>query len=314
MKALRKASLILLCAMLMLCMVFSLASCNGNTDQNEDNNNNGNTDADNTDNGNNDTDAEDENKLPDGQSLYTVLVVDQNGAPVSGVGVQLCSDAGCQMPDATGANGIVTFTTVTDNYKAQIANVPTGYVAPGADVKFVLLNNSAIITLERSATYIVNVKDQFGNPVKGTTVNHEGVSASADTNESGVAIFDCNESEGYRVFVTVPAGYEALNAVYTYNGGEKSLTVTVNKISVITVIAEDADGNKLEGAVVAVTNGKGVVLGYAVTGTNGVARINVVDSGNDTFTATVIYLEGYTADGSATVTDGYATVKLTAAV
>lgn len=313
MKAFRKASLILLCAMLVLCTVFSLASCNGNTDQNEDNNNSGNVNNDNTDNGNN-TDAEDENKLPDGQSLYTVLVVDQNGAPVSGVGVQLCSDAGCQMPDATGANGIVTFTTVTDNYKAQIANVPAGYVSPGGDVKFALLNNSAIITIERAATYIVNVKDQFGNPVKGATVNHEGVSASADTNESGVAIFDCNESEGYRVFVTVPAGYEALNAVYTYNGGEKSINVTVNKISVITVIAEDADGNKLEGAIVAVTNGKGVVLGYAVTGTNGVARINVVDSGIDTFTATVIYLEGYTADGSATVTDGYATVKLTAAV
>ncbi len=313
MKAFRKASLILLCAMLMLCTVFSLASCNGNTDQNEDNNNSGNVNNDNTDNGNN-TDAEDENKLPDGQSLYTVLVVDQNGAPVSGVGVQLCSDAGCQMPDATGANGIVTFTTVTDNYKAQIANVPAGYVSPGGDVKFALLNNSAIITIERAATYIVNVKDQFGNPVKGATVNHEGVSAPVDTNESGVAIFDCNESEGYRVFVTVPAGYEALNAVYTYNGGEKSLTVTVNKISVITVIAEDVDGNKLEGAIVAVTNGKGVVLGYAVTGTNGVARINVVDSGIDTFTATVIYLEGYTADGSATVTDGYATVKLTAAV
>jgi hypothetical protein len=312
MKAFRKTSLILLCAMLMLCTVFSLASCNGNTDQNGDNNNNGNVNTDNTDNGNTDSDTEDENKLPDGQSLYTVLVIDQNGAPVSGVGVQLCSDAGCQMPDATGANGIVTFTTVTDNYKAQIANVPAGYVSPGSDVKFVLLNNSAIITIERSATYIVNVKDQFGNPVVGATVNHVGVNAPVDTNDSGVAIFECNESEGYRVFVTVPAGYEALNTVYTYSAGEKILNVTVNKISVITVIAEDAEGNKLEGAVVAVTNGKGVVVGYAVTGANGVARINVVDGGRDTFTATVIYLEGYTADQSVTVVDGYATVKLTA--
>ena len=316
MKTMRRFGLLILCVLLMLSMAFTLAACNGNADQNNDNSSgNGNTDNGTNDNGNSSGDNTDNGGLPDGQAEYTVLVIDQNGAPVSDVGVQLCSDAGCQMPDATNASGKVTFTTAEDEYKAQIANVPTGYIAPPSDRKFPLLNNCAIITVEKAASYVVTVKDQFGNAVKGATVTHTGTNTGVATDSTGMAIFDCAENAGYNVFVTVPDGYEAPNAVFTFNANDKTLNVTVNKITVVTVIVEDANGNKLEGAVVAVTkSGSTDALAYGKSAANGVARLSIVDAGASAYTAVLVYLDGYTLSAPVDVVDGYATLKLDVAV
>ena len=314
MKDIKKIALLILSVLLVVGMVFALAACNGSGDPADNNGDNGNDNGnDNNNDANDGSDENNENALPEGQAEYTILVVDGNGAPVAGVGVQLCSDAGCQMPDATDANGIVKFITAEDNYKAQIANVPNGYVSPASDKKFPLLNNSAIITVEKAASYVVTVNDQFGNPVKDAVVTHTGVDACANTNAAGLAVFDCKDSDGYKVFVVAPAGYEAANAVYTYAAGEKSLTVTLNKISEITVIVKDSAGASKAGALVAVVNkATGEVVAYAESANNGVARLNVVENSKVTYEVVLVYLEGYTAEPAAIDADGYANLTLTA--
>ena len=130
-----------------------------------------------------------------------------------------------------------------------------------------------------------------------------------------MAILDCAENAGYNVFVTVPDGYEAPNAVFTFNANDKTLNVTVNKITVVTVIVEDANGNKLEGAVVAVTkSGSTDALAYGKSAANGVARLSIVDAGASSYTAVLVYLDGYTLSAPVDVVDGYATLKLDVAV
>ena len=314
MKDIKKIALLILTVLLVVGMVFALAACNGSgdpadntADNGSDNGNGNNNDVNDNSNENN------ENALPEGQAEYTILVVDGNGAPVAGVGVQLCSDAGCQMPDATDASGVVKFITAEDNYKAQIANVPNGYISPASDKKFPLLNNSAIITVEKAASYVVTVNDQFGNPVKDAVVTHTGVADAVNTNAAGLAPFDCKDGEGYKVFVVAPAGYEAANVVYTYAAGEKSITVTLNKISEITVIVKDSLGASKAGALVAVVNkATGEVVAYAESANNGVARMSIVENSKVTYAVVLVYLEGYTAESAEIDADGYANLTLTA--
>lgn len=60
---------------------------------------------------------------------YTVTVVDQNGAPVQGVSIQMCTADSCLMPAATGADGTASFTLAPAAYHATVATCPEGYTA-----------------------------------------------------------------------------------------------------------------------------------------------------------------------------------------
>ena len=157
---------------------------------------------------------------------YTVYVQDTNGTPISGVYVQVCTDAGCRLPKATDSTGKAVFTFAPDNFKAQLSSVPTGFLGD-TTVKYAMVNNTAVITLEPLATYTVMVKDQNGQAVAGAVVHHAGVAAPVTTDASGLATFECAVREGYKVFVISPDGYEACTTVYTYSGNGKSVSVTL---------------------------------------------------------------------------------------
>lgn len=61
--------------------------------------------------------------------LYTIRLVDQNGNPVVGAGVQMCIPGGSCVPfdNLTDADGVATKTMIENSFKAQITSLPEGY-------------------------------------------------------------------------------------------------------------------------------------------------------------------------------------------
>ena len=64
---------------------------------------------------------------PSGKITYIVTVVDQNGAPVAGVSIQMCTADSCLMPAPTAEDGTVRFTLAPAAYHATVAICPEGY-------------------------------------------------------------------------------------------------------------------------------------------------------------------------------------------
>lgn len=60
------------------------------------------------------------------KNAYMALVVDEDNAPVEGVGVQLCSDDACVMQQ-TDATGIAEFQVDEGKYTIHILSVPEGF-------------------------------------------------------------------------------------------------------------------------------------------------------------------------------------------
>lgn len=66
-------------------------------------------------------------ETPNNQLTYTVKVVDETGAPVAGVTVQLCSDS-CVL-GTTDETGVATFQVAEADYKVGFVMTPEGYAA-----------------------------------------------------------------------------------------------------------------------------------------------------------------------------------------
>lgn len=117
-----------------LCMVFSLCACGGNSDTDKDTDNDVNVENNQDDN---DVDAdvkdnEDTEDDTDAESTasFKVTVVDEGGNPVPSCMVQVCKDT-C-LPMITDANGVASFNVeITDGYKVEIPQVPEGYECVG---------------------------------------------------------------------------------------------------------------------------------------------------------------------------------------
>ena len=84
---------------------------------------------------------------PNAKITYTVTVLDQNGTPVAGVAVQMCTETSCLMPSPTDANGTATFTLTPDSYHVTIAACPDGYSAV-AGQEFNFADNATSLTVE----------------------------------------------------------------------------------------------------------------------------------------------------------------------
>lgn len=77
--------------------------------------------------------------------LYTVKVTDENGMPVSGVIVQLCSDI-C-VPGATDEEGIARLTLMPGDYKVSVTVMPQGYTYAGETTEFTFPEGSRELTI-----------------------------------------------------------------------------------------------------------------------------------------------------------------------
>ena len=73
--------------------------------------------------------------VEDGRVTYTITVVDEDGNPISGAMVQICKDT-CLPCGATNADGVVTVTTVEDDYKVSFMTPVAGYVTEGLEFYF----------------------------------------------------------------------------------------------------------------------------------------------------------------------------------
>lgn len=136
--------------LLVLCMVFSLCACGGNSDTEDD----GQKDKiENNQDDNDDADVEDEDETEDGSeaantATFKVTVVDEGGNPVQGCMVQICKES-C-LPAITDANGVATFSLeIEDGHKLQVSSCPDGYVYEGeADIYLEVGQTEATITLK----------------------------------------------------------------------------------------------------------------------------------------------------------------------
>ena len=79
---------------------------------------------------------------------YVILVVDQDGNPIEGVFVQMCTDV-CLSPKTTGADGKVTYNVVPDSYKAQLTDLPDGYTVDDITAKYEFVDGMATIVLTK---------------------------------------------------------------------------------------------------------------------------------------------------------------------
>ena len=89
----------LMCILLVFAVSLSLAACGGETTA--------------------------ETQAPDMNADYTVTVLDEEGRPVPGAMVQLCSQI-CA-PGATDAEGVARFQLPEDDYKVSFLVFPEGY-------------------------------------------------------------------------------------------------------------------------------------------------------------------------------------------
>lgn len=80
---------------------------------------------------------------------YRVRVMDQDGAPMEGVTVQICSHV-CQM-GKTDADGVALFAVAPGDYKASVTVMPAGYTYASEQTEFPLgeASREATITLKR---------------------------------------------------------------------------------------------------------------------------------------------------------------------
>lgn len=81
-------------------------------------------------------DGNTEDQIPDGIQ-YKVKVVDEEGNPIVGVYVQLCTEETCLMPVKTDEAGVAVFTPAEEEeYHAKFTKVPEGYEADAEDFYF----------------------------------------------------------------------------------------------------------------------------------------------------------------------------------
>ncbi len=86
----------------------------------------------------------------DEKITYTVTVVDQDGNPVSGVYVQLCTSENCLMPNATDASGVVTFKQNPGvTYQAKLNMLPEGYTGD-TETYVDFTDNAVTITITKN--------------------------------------------------------------------------------------------------------------------------------------------------------------------
>ena len=95
--------------------------------------------------GNEDIPTQPEGDALTASALYTITVTDEDGQPISGVMVQLCSDV-CML-GTTNEAGEAWFHVNPDDYKVSITAMPQGYDYTGDVREFTFPENSRVLTI-----------------------------------------------------------------------------------------------------------------------------------------------------------------------
>ena len=83
------------------------------------------------------------------ESIYTVTVLDDHGAPIAGAMLQLCKDV-CVL-GTTDAEGVAKFPVPEDNYKVAFVMLPAGYDYADKNETFYFEDGSKVLTITLKA-------------------------------------------------------------------------------------------------------------------------------------------------------------------
>ena len=190
-----------------------------------------------------DTDEKDE------KTLYTVIVMDEMGNPVSGVEIKLHFDNGNAMPFKTDANGKVA-QALTSKIEASVSKIPAGYVYSKMNVKQSFSAEGILqIILEKeeeAEPLVVMVVDEDGNAIAGVTVQvcdeNNSCRLPSTTDEDGKAYFAAEEvtlraqltiaEEGDNIDLSkyLPEGYTVENPKQYYDFVDGVATIVLKKV------------------------------------------------------------------------------------
>ena len=154
------------------------------------------------------------------ESTYTVVVKDQNGDPVSGVMVKMNGEF-----KSTGADGKITFTAESVDYKVSVFEVPAGYDKPEGEFSFV--DKVATITVNNTSAaskvaYTIYVTTADGTPVVGAKVQMCDDAncmplLKYETDAEGKIVYETEEGEYQTKLLSVPAGYKSNDTYFDFN-------------------------------------------------------------------------------------------------
>ena len=154
------------------------------------------------------------------ESTYTVVVKDQNGDPVPGVMVKMNGKF-----KSTGADGKITFTAETVDYKVTVFEVPEGYEKPEGEFSFV--DKVATITVNNTSAaskvaYTIYVTTADGTPVVGAKVQMCDDANCMPllkyvTDAEGKIVYETAEGEYQTKLLSVPAGYKSNDTYFDFN-------------------------------------------------------------------------------------------------
>ncbi len=85
------------------------------------------------------------------EDYFVILVVDQYGAPVEGVLVQMCTESSCLTPTATDENGEASYSYADGEFKAKLTSIPEGYTVADPEAYYEFENDTATIVLTKLA-------------------------------------------------------------------------------------------------------------------------------------------------------------------
>jgi len=154
------------------------------------------------------------------ESDYVVVVKDQNGDPVPGVMVKMNGKF-----KSTGADGKITFTAESVDYKVTVFEVPEGYEKPEGEFSFV--DKVATITVNNTSAaskvaYTIYVTTADGTPVVGAKVQMCDDANCMPllkyvTDAEGKIVYETAEGEYQTKLLSVPAGYKSNDTYFDFN-------------------------------------------------------------------------------------------------
>lgn len=211
----------ILSTILVLSMVLTLSVCLFSCDDDK-----GNTDGENSNQGSTDTTPE--------KVLYTITVVDEEGAPIKGVEIEFAPKGGTAVPFKTDAEGKATLKTDKE-LSITVKKIPTGYSYDKINVSQKLgSDNNLTITLTTLAPFIIRVVDQDGNPIAGVKVQMCDEAGSCrmpvETEANGEATYRYEDGSFHAQLTSLPEGYSVDDpeAYYNFVDGVAVITLTKN--------------------------------------------------------------------------------------
>jgi len=203
----KKILSIILAAIMLVTMSFSLVACGGEEQGNQ--------------------------PASDGKVTYTVTVVDENGKPMKGAEITFSPAGSMDIPFETEDNGTVSYKTAKA-LTAKLTGIPSGYKSAQLNKDIIFDDNgNATIVLSKMPPYVVKVVDQDGNPVAGVKVqmcDKYCVSFNAPTDANGQTSTDYREGNFRAQILELPEGYtvDDLDDYYEFTGNE--VIIEVEKI------------------------------------------------------------------------------------